>query len=100
MLASGLVGQFGPAMLALVPLVASVFAHTIHESQFKPTDIVTKDVAIVGGGASGTYAAIRLKDKGKTVALIEQKDHLVSIAGSFPAGDPKYIYSLYLGRSC
>ncbi|KAM6505477.1 hypothetical protein FSOLCH5_014691 [Fusarium solani] len=76
MLASGLVGQFGPAMLALVPLAASVFAHIIHESQFKPTDIVTKDVAVVGGGASGTYAAIRLKDKGKTVALIEQQDHL------------------------
>lgn len=76
MLASGLVGQFGPAMLALVLLAASVFAHTIHDSQFKPKDIITKDVAVIGGGASGTYAAIRLKDKGKTVALIEQKNHL------------------------
>ncbi|KAH6869194.1 FAD dependent oxidoreductase [Thelonectria olida] len=64
-------------MLALLPLVTCALAHTIHESsRFKPTDIITKDVAIVGGGASGTYAAIRLKDKGKTVALIEQKDHL------------------------
>lgn len=84
MLASGLVGQFGPAMLALVLLAASVFAHTIHDSQFKPKDIITKDVAVIGGGASGTYAAIRLKDKGKTVALIEQKNHLVSITASFP----------------
>ncbi|KAM6524428.1 hypothetical protein FSOLCH5_005030 [Fusarium solani] len=63
-------------MLVSGLVATSVFAHTIHESQFKPTDIVTKDVAVVGGGASGTYAAIRLKDKGKTVALIEQKDHL------------------------
>jgi ribulose 1,5-bisphosphate synthetase/thiazole synthase len=87
-------------MLALLALATCAFAHTIHESsQFKPTDIITKDVAIVGGGASGTYAAIRLKDKGKTVALIEQKDHLVRTGGSFSSTDPKHVYSLCLGRS-
>ncbi|KAI1129020.1 flavin-containing superfamily amine oxidase [Nemania abortiva] len=38
--------------------------------------IVISDVTIVGGGASGTYAAIRLTQAGKTVTLVEQQDRL------------------------
>lgn len=34
------------------------------------------DVAVIGGGSSGTYAAVRLRDINKTVALIERKDRL------------------------
>ncbi|KAF2488458.1 FAD/NAD(P)-binding domain-containing protein [Lophium mytilinum] len=36
----------------------------------------TTDVCIIGGGASGTYAAVRLKDMGKTVTVIEAKSTL------------------------
>lgn len=37
------------------------------------------DVAVVGGGASGAYAAVRLKeDYNKTVVLIEKEKRLVS----------------------
>ena len=68
--------------LTFLALVMSSYAHTIDESKFKPEDIVTRDVAIVGGGASGTYAAVRLKDQGKTVALIERDDHLVGDSDS------------------
>ncbi|RDW93050.1 amine oxidase, flavin-containing superfamily [Aspergillus mulundensis] len=39
-------------------------------------DVITRDVAIIGGGASGTYAAIRLRELGRSVALIEQRDEL------------------------
>lgn len=40
---------------------------------------VSKDVVIIGGGASGSYAGIRLKeDFGKDIALIEMEDRLVS----------------------
>jgi ribulose 1,5-bisphosphate synthetase/thiazole synthase len=35
-----------------------------------------RDVCIVGGGASGTYAAVRLQQLGLSVALIEQKPRL------------------------
>ncbi|KAE8152275.1 hypothetical protein BDV25DRAFT_170668 [Aspergillus avenaceus] len=35
--------------------------------------VVTKDVTVIGGGASGAYAAIQLLDNEKSVALIEQK---------------------------
>lgn len=41
---------------------------------------ITKDVVIIGGGASGSYAGIRLKeDFGKSIALIEMEDILVSL---------------------
>ena len=36
----------------------------------------TYDVAIIGGGASGSYAAARLHDQGKSIALIERNDYL------------------------
>lgn len=34
------------------------------------------DVLIIGGGASGTYAAVRLQDSGKSVILVEEKSLL------------------------
>lgn len=40
-------------------------------------EIITRDVVIIGGGSSGTYAAIRLReDLGKSVIVVEQKDKL------------------------
>lgn len=42
-------------------------------------DVIEKDVVIVGGGASGAYAAFRLReDFGKSIALIEKQKILVS----------------------
>lgn len=35
-----------------------------------------RNVCIIGGGASGTYAAVRLQQMGLSVALIEQKSRL------------------------
>lgn len=41
---------------------------------------ITRDVIVVGGGASGAHAAIWLRDHNKTVAVIEKRDVLVNIA--------------------
>ncbi|KAH8894746.1 hypothetical protein GQ53DRAFT_804886 [Thozetella sp. PMI_491] len=42
-----------------------------------PLPIIYKDVAILGGGASGTYSAVRLReDFGKSVLLIEMEPFL------------------------
>lgn len=36
------------------------------------------DVAIIGGGASGAYAAVRLReDFGKSIVVVEKEDRLV-----------------------
>lgn len=45
-------------------------------ANFKPTDIIERDVAIIGGGSAGTYSAINLKDEGKSVVVIEKKGRL------------------------
>ncbi|KAN0072299.1 hypothetical protein V8E54_009228 [Elaphomyces granulatus] len=37
---------------------------------------VDADVVIIGGGSSGTYAAVRLHDLGKSVILVEREDVL------------------------
>ncbi|KAJ6022083.1 FAD/NAD(P)-binding domain-containing protein [Penicillium herquei] len=37
---------------------------------------IFRDIAIIGGGASGTYSAIKLRDEGKSVILIEKEDVL------------------------
>ncbi|CAN8099200.1 unnamed protein product [Discula destructiva] len=37
-----------------------------------PLKVVERDVVIIGGGAAGAYAAVRLKDEGKTVAIVER----------------------------
>lgn len=48
-------------------------------------NILFKDVVIIGGGASGAYAAVRLRDDyGKSMALVEMRETLVSITASNP----------------
>ncbi|EFQ34922.1 flavin-containing superfamily Amine oxidase [Colletotrichum graminicola] len=39
-------------------------------------EILKRDVAVIGGGSSGTYAAVRLQQLGKSVALIEKAGRL------------------------
>lgn len=39
-------------------------------------EFITRDVCIIGGGSTGTYAAIRLKDSGKSVAVVEKEEQL------------------------
>lgn len=68
------------AHIALLFLAATLVGagSTIDESTFLPEDIITKDVAIIGGGASGTYAAVLLReDLNTSIVVIEEQDHLV-----------------------
>lgn len=58
-------------------------AYAIDESSFAPADIIERDVAIIGGGASGTYAAVRLReDHNVSIVVVEKEDHLVSRSGT------------------
>jgi hypothetical protein len=72
---------FSLVSLLACPLASTVVASTTTPStfdpeNFDPQDIITRDVAVIGGGSAGTYSAISLKDKGKSVILIEKKDRL------------------------
>ncbi|KAL4903076.1 hypothetical protein BDW74DRAFT_169288 [Aspergillus multicolor] len=55
------------ALLALIstPVLASRTKH-----------VITRDVAILGGGATGSYAAVQLVDRGYSVAIVEEKNRL------------------------
>lgn len=61
-------------------LVQSVRAYSTQDADSQFDDysagVITRDVCIVGGGSSGTYAAIRLQEMGKSIVLIEKKDVL------------------------
>lgn len=65
---------------SIVGLVVAVCTATA-----APSKPVKKDVIVVGGGASGAHAAVRLRDDyGLSVALIEKQDILVCDNGSRP----------------
>lgn len=38
--------------------------------------VIERDVCVLGGGSSGTYSAIRLRDAGKSVVVLERKPRL------------------------
>ncbi|KAK3898435.1 beta-cyclopiazonate dehydrogenase [Staphylotrichum tortipilum] len=51
-------------------------------------EIISRDVAIIGGGASGSYAAIRLKeDFGKSVVVVEKANRMGGHVSTYD--DPK-----------
>jgi len=41
-----------------------------------PQDILEVDVCVIGGGAAGTYAAIKVRDMGKSVVVVEKQYRL------------------------
>ncbi len=68
-------------MIAAASFLAVAAALPSQYSDFKLedynfTDVITRDVCIVGGGSTGTYAAIRLLDLGKSVVVVEHKDRM------------------------
>ena len=64
-------------LLASVASVANVGSCAQAED-----DPIEVDVAVVGGGASGAYAAVRLQeDYKKSILVIEKANRLVSLNG-------------------
>ena len=57
--------------LSLPALIPASPSPSIDTSAYSSSSIIRRDVCIIGGGSSGTYAAIGLRDKGKSVAVIE-----------------------------
>lgn len=58
---------------------------------FNAEDIVTRDVCILGGGATGTYAAVQLRQQGHSVALVEKKNRLGGHAETLYLPSDKYV---------
>lgn len=43
---------------------------------FAKTKIIERDVCVIGGGSSGTYTAVAVKDAGRSVVVLEAKQRL------------------------
>ncbi|MCJ1471386.1 hypothetical protein MMC13_000025 [Lambiella insularis] len=65
-------------VISLMGVLGSV-SHPVpsfNPSDYSPKDVITRDICIIGGGSSGTYAALRLGDMGKSVVVVEKADRL------------------------
>ncbi|KAF7536003.1 hypothetical protein G7054_g4912 [Neopestalotiopsis clavispora] len=61
--------RLGTALLSYLHVSVIVAAST-------PSSSISRDVVIIGGGASGSHAAVWLCDQGKTVAVVEKREVL------------------------
>lgn len=65
------------SVLALSLLATAVAlpepSKSINQDDYSPADVITRDVLIIGGGSSGTYSSIKLRDLGKSVVVVEGK---------------------------
>ena len=65
------------AAAALLPFAAALYGSaSMNPSSYKTKHVINTDVVIIGGGGTGIYAAIQLKDQGKKIMVIESKPRL------------------------
>ncbi|KAI0419354.1 hypothetical protein F5X98DRAFT_334865 [Xylaria grammica] len=62
--------------LGVAACAVHCLGHPLGPSNISGEDVIMRDVAIIGGGSSGTHAAIRLKDHNQTVVVIERDGEL------------------------
>lgn len=60
------------AVLSRGALAALQPKNATSSPNYASADIIERDVVIIGGGSAGTYSAVRLKDMGKSVTVIEK----------------------------
>ncbi|TLS24971.1 hypothetical protein PpBr36_06865 [Pyricularia pennisetigena] len=56
--------------------VGSVDSDTDHGAQNSTSNLLTRDVTIIGGGVTGSYAATWLHDKGYSFVVVEKQSNL------------------------
>ncbi|KAJ5154686.1 uncharacterized protein N7500_010125 [Penicillium coprophilum] len=57
-------------------LALSVFGSVFDPKSYATKDVIVADVVLVGGGCSGTYAAINLRRLGQSAVIVERKERL------------------------
>ena len=73
----------------MLRIIALTLALGLSAAKPKCPKTIIRDVAIIGGGASGAHAAVRLReDFDKSVIVVETKDHLVRVSRGLNARYP------------
>ena len=87
---------FSTLLTTLTPPTLAAPAISFDISTYPSASIIKRDVAILGGGSSGTYAAIALRDHNKTVAVIEKQNYLGGHTNTYtdPASGKKVDYGV------
>ncbi|PGH13812.1 hypothetical protein AJ79_03380 [Helicocarpus griseus UAMH5409] len=67
--------------------VAATLAGRFDPNSYADEDVITRDVVVIGGGATGTYAAINLLDLGVSVALVEKQSDLGGHTNTYTVPD-------------
>ncbi|KAA8651009.1 hypothetical protein EYZ11_004300 [Aspergillus tanneri] len=78
---------FSSALWMAATLVGAALADQFDTSNYAPEDVISRDVCIIGGGSTGTYATINLKDRGQTVVVVEKESVLGGHTNTYT--DPK-----------
>lgn len=60
---------------------------SLDPSGYDSADVIYRDVAVIGGGSSGVYAAIRLQDYNHSVVVVEKNDYLGGHAQTYTDPD-------------
>ena len=69
--------------------------YSFDAASYDPQDVITTDVAVVGGGSAGVYSAVRLQDYNKSIVIIEKNDYLGGHAETYI--DPQSHVPINLG---
>ncbi|KAL4791066.1 hypothetical protein BDV19DRAFT_401557 [Aspergillus venezuelensis] len=77
------------SIATLTTLNTAIAAPSANDSPAQ--DTITRDVVILGGGATGTYAAVQLRSQGHSVAVVEQKSRLGGHAETLYLPDGNYV---------
>ncbi|KAJ5378232.1 uncharacterized protein N7496_005641 [Penicillium cataractarum] len=56
-----------------VTVVASNVVYSFDATQYDARDVIVRDIAVIGGGSSGTYGAVNLHAMGQSVILVEKE---------------------------
>lgn len=67
----------------LSPVLAVNVRDDFDAQNYPSGDVITRDVAVIGGGATGTYGAVKLRDAGKSVVLVEKEGLLGGHVNSY-----------------
>lgn len=62
-------------VLAAAPLSLGQDSTQFNPCSYAKENVLVRDVVVIGGGASGTYGAIALKDMGRSVVVVEKQPH-------------------------
>ena len=68
--------------------------YSFDATSYDPQDVISTDVAVVGGGSAGVYTAVRLQDYNKSIVIIEKNDYLGGHAETYIDSQSKFPINL------